>query len=275
MDNKLGCDVSLWQDNNSTPQMMNFNKAKAEGLEFAFIKVSQSVWADQDYTMNWNNAKLAGIPRGGYHYLDWTKPAIEQARFFCGMLKNDIGELEPVLDFECRKNTPDNAEHEAKIFVLETERLLGRRPIIYTSPYFWDTYGSSDPFWTRYKLWIANYGVTSPRVPSPWDTWYLWQFTDRGDGIKYGAESLSLDLNWFNCDKYDWPFDDVIVVPPPSDTYKVKTTAYLLNIRTNPYVSNETKIGSVPYGTVFEAYEQQGDWLKVFAYLHKDYVKRI
>jgi hypothetical protein len=36
----------------------------------------------------------------------------------------------------------------------------------------------------------------------PWKsmgkTWTFWQWTSNGDGLAYGAESKSIDLNWFN-----------------------------------------------------------------------------
>ena len=34
-----GCDVSVWQDNNSTPQQVDFQKMYAGGKRFVMIKV--------------------------------------------------------------------------------------------------------------------------------------------------------------------------------------------------------------------------------------------
>ncbi len=63
-DKALGIDVSLWQDNNSTPQMVDFAKAKSAGASFVFIKASQGLYLDPDFVMNWQNAGTAGILRG-------------------------------------------------------------------------------------------------------------------------------------------------------------------------------------------------------------------
>lgn len=54
--------------------------------------------------------------------------------------------------------------------------------------------GDSTAF-THYPLWIAHYGVSSPRVPGGWPTWTFWQGTSTGSvtGI-----SGSVDMDAFN-----------------------------------------------------------------------------
>ena len=91
-----GIDISHWQNDKSTPQKMNFAKAKAAGTKFVFIKVSERGGMDEDYFYNWKTAKEAGIPRGGYHFLRWDISGLLQARIFCDLLKDDPGELSPV-----------------------------------------------------------------------------------------------------------------------------------------------------------------------------------
>jgi lysozyme len=214
-----GIDVSTWQDATSTPQHMDFSKSVAMGAKFVFIKASHSTALDEDFLINWKNAKDAGIIRGAYHYLDWSKPAIEQARFFAGLLKQDPGELPPVLDFENRTNVPSPVSTilACKTFLVEAERLIQRKLIIYTSPYFWREFGATDVLFEQYPLWIAHYTTAAdPIVPLPWKSWTFWQWTDRGDGLAYGAESKSLDMNWFNGSYEDLlKFADITTPPPP------------------------------------------------------------
>ena len=100
MTTTLGIDCSHWQNDKSTPQKMDFQTAKESGAKFAFIKVSERGGIDQDFEYNWQAAKEAGIPRGGYHFLRWDLPATTQARVFCACLAGDPGELPPVADFE-------------------------------------------------------------------------------------------------------------------------------------------------------------------------------
>jgi lysozyme len=195
-----GIDVSTWSDIASTPQHMDFSKSVAMGARFVFVKASQATWLDQDWSINWVNSKTAGLIRGAYHYLDWTKPAIEQARFFAGIIKQDPGELPPVLDFECRTGVPNKATAlgECKLFLAELERLTSVVPMIYTGYYFWKEFGSPDVSFKKYPLWIANYTTAvAPMVPLPWISYTFWQYSANGDGLAYGAESKSIDLNRF------------------------------------------------------------------------------
>ncbi len=205
-----GIDVSHWQDDKSTPQKMNFVKAMAMGAKFVFIKVSERGGMDEDFFLNWKNAKAAGIPRGGYHFLRWDISGLLQARIFCDLLKDDPGELPPVADFEAPVKDgkyPSNALLAQ--FLESVETILGKKPMIYTSPGFWSSYGKNkntgkyDPSWSYYPLWIAHYtSAAQPTLPEPWKTdqktWSFWQYSNTGDGLKYGAESKSLDMNWFN-----------------------------------------------------------------------------
>ena len=197
-DRTLGIDVSKWQDDNSTPQRMDFKKAYDAGARFVFIKASQACWMDEDMLYNWKSAQDAGLLRGAYHFLDWKAGAVEQANFFCGVLEKDPGELPPVVDYEFRTGVPYNAASQLELVCETVEERLGKFPLIYTSPYYWKEYGSADEWWNLHDLWIANYNVEKPFVPPPWDAWTFWQWTDKGDGKLFGAESYGLDMNWFN-----------------------------------------------------------------------------
>jgi lysozyme len=213
-----GLDVSHWQNDKSTPQRMNFEKAKAAGAKFVFIKVSERGGMDEDFFYNWKTAKAAGIPRGGYHFLRWDISGLLQARIFCDLLKDDPGELPPVCDFEAPPKDgkyPSNAMLAQFLEAVET--ILGKKPMIYTSPGFWNSYGKNkttgrfDASWSYYPLWIAHYTTASaPQIPEPWKTdnktWSFWQHSAVGDGLKFGAESKGIDLNWFNGDEEDLIF---------------------------------------------------------------------
>ncbi|MCD6577684.1 MAG: glycoside hydrolase family 25 protein [Anaerolineaceae bacterium] len=231
-----GIDISHWQDDKSTPQKMNFKKAVENGAKFVFIKVSERGGIDRDFEYNWKNAKEAGLLRGGYHFLRWNLDGVVQARLFSELLKDDPGELPPVADFEAPHRGslyPSNALLEK--FLLEVENKLERRPMIYTSPGFWGTYGRNrvtkrfDQKWIYYPLWVAHYmkhyqeGISKPRDLQPWvglkRKWTFWQYTANGDGLAYGAESKSIDLDLFNGsleELYDFAYQPV--APPTSPT---------------------------------------------------------
>jgi lysozyme len=33
---------------------------------------------------------------------------------------------------------------------------------------------------SRYPLWVANYGVSCPKMPDGWDQWRFWQSSESG-----------------------------------------------------------------------------------------------
>src|SRR3990172_126632 len=66
-----------------------------------------------------------------------------------------------------------------------------------------ETLGSCRYLLTSRNDMAENMGTNDPLVPRPWSTtdhggWTFWQFTDHGDGYKYGVESKEIDLNYFN-----------------------------------------------------------------------------
>lgn len=201
----LGTDVSFYQDDNNTIKRPDFVKMKSEGIVFVYIRAGQNTWPDDDFEYNWSEAKKAGLLRGTYWYLDWRSDHLVQAQKFFDLVKatGDFGELPPVVDYEQRLYLPTNGagtmRQRLKEFLEKTKTLFGKTPAIYTGPNYWQTYGSADTYWKQYPLWIAHYGVlTQPIVPLPWLEWKFWQYTDKGDGIKYGVESLQIDMDYFN-----------------------------------------------------------------------------
>jgi lysozyme len=200
----LGIDISKWDGN------WDAAKAKQGGATFVFIKASQATFTDPQFLANWQKAKEAGLLRGAYHYLDYTKSGIEQANYFADLLKNDPGELPPVIDYELRRT--DNNPSAALGFLRDClDQLIRRselfadatvkRPMIYTNPGFWTEYGdqTKGDYWIQFPLWIAHWTTSSaPIVPLPWTMWQFWQFTDKGPGEAFGSESLTMDMNRFN-----------------------------------------------------------------------------
>jgi lysozyme len=200
----LGIDISKWDGN------WDAAKAKQAGATFAFIKASQATFTDPLFLTNWQKAKDAGLIRGAYHYLDYTKSGIDQANYFADLLKNDPGELPPVIDYELRRT--DNNPSAALGFlrdcldqIMKRSELFqnanSKRPMIYTGPGFWAEYGdlTKSDYWIQFPLWNAHWTTSAtPIVPPPWSMWQFWQFTSKGPGEAYGSECLTMDMNRFN-----------------------------------------------------------------------------
>lgn len=198
MTNVQGVDISVWDDDNSTATMFDPMKARVQGAQFVFVKASEGLFTDPDYIANWGRCR-GKLYRGAYHYFRWNADPVAQARFFAGILQADPGELPAVVDYESRVGVPDRVSAISRLeqFVGEFESMTGRQLMIYTGVSFWREFGSTAAHWAARPLWIANYGVIVPTVPAPWSTWTFWQYTANGDGLAYGSEAKSIDLNWY------------------------------------------------------------------------------
>lgn len=278
--NVHGADYSVWQDNNSTPQMVDFEKAKAAGLSFAGIKVSQANWADPDYAINWANARKY-VYRMPYHFLVWDVDPRKQAETFWSLLERDTYALLPLMcDFEWWGTIPSNAMDILYNFLERLKTLSAPLPLgIYTAKTFWDPNGSTAYYWRQYHLWLCDIYGEVP-VPEPWDRWKFWQYTFKLDGPKYGAESSGLDGDWYNGDllemrfEYNLPELDVEIpapLPEPSAPSPSPGTGWTFEalvegqiIRSGPSTSH-AKVGTLHIGERNEATNLGGNncWIEI------------
>jgi lysozyme len=283
-DRALGIDVSVWQDLNSTPQMVDFNKAKTAGASFAFMKASQGLYIDPDFVMNWQNAGNASILRGTYHFLDFahkpanktaTQWAIDQAVFYWGVVKNLNMNFLPVCDFEDTGGLPAATVRQAlKNFLESFFSLSGKRCIIYTRMSIWTVYGSTETYWQQYQLWVAQYYYqtlpANPTVAQPFNKWYFWQFTDKGDGKKFGCESNYVDLNYFNGTVADLYAYANVPIPTPADPSKAARLEELDKMQ--KYVDNRrAEVGPLtdPADTVKAARINELDRMQLYITVRK------
>lgn len=246
MANLIGPDVSFYQDAESTPQGINFEKMK-QSAGYVIVRSGQNVWVDSDFKTNWNNAKEAGLPRGSYWFYDSRAEPKSQADLWFSTFDGDLGELPLFADFEESYGGLYTGWKHWKTFLERIQARVGNHEIgIYTAYYYWlnnapnaTTEAADLQYFKQYPLWIANYGVNSPLVPKPWGTneWVFWQFTDSGDGALYGVESSRIDLNYFNGDlaafRQRFKLGTTPPPPPPGPVW-YKVTASALNVRSGP-----------------------------------------
>jgi GH25 family lysozyme M1 (1,4-beta-N-acetylmuramidase) len=191
-----GIDISHWQGH------VDWGKVRSDNVTFAFMKATEGTYyADPTLHSNWDGAEKVGIYRAAYHFARPSRvkgSAEAQARYFvsqAGRFANK-GDLPPVLDLEVTGGLAPRALRPwVATWLATVQRLTGRTPILYFSPYFWiDHMGNSTAF-TRYPLWIAHYTTKAPLVPGGWKAWTFWQRTSSGhvDGI-----SGLVDMNRFN-----------------------------------------------------------------------------
>jgi lysozyme len=196
-----GTDVAKYQRDVDWPTV------RASGIAFAFIKATEGGDRVDDYFQrNWNATRLAGIPRGAYHFYYFCRPASEQAQWFIHNVPRDASALPPVLDMEWNpqsptcKLRPDPAvvRSEMRTFLQIVERHYGKKPIIYTSVDFFDDNGLSG--FHGYPYWLRSVaGHPSDRYGS--HPWTFWQYT--GTGVIPGMTG-DADINVFAGSEATW-----------------------------------------------------------------------
>jgi GH25 family lysozyme M1 (1,4-beta-N-acetylmuramidase) len=214
-----GIDVSDWQ----YTVWDEVTRARPN-IRFAIARVSSgTVRIDTRFGRDWAAMKRLGLVRGAYQYLTPRFSAEVQADLFVRRLNEEGGlladDLPPVLDMEETNGMPDaTVKCRVDIWLTRVERALKRLPMVYTS-YLWSSYFNETH--RRYPLWVTNFvgtpSITCPRMPTPWNTWRLWQHsatgkvpgvytnTREGDGgsirLVDGGDAghiFSTDLNFFD-----------------------------------------------------------------------------
>lgn len=186
-----GIDVSHYQG------AIDWGKVKAAGIQFAFIKVTESTnVTDGTFRQNWQGAKAVGIPRGAYHFYRCAADPIAQADYFLQQLGSDIGELQPVLDAEDMSAKPNG--DDLRRFCEHIAQTIGARPIIYTGRWWWNDprYLVERQAWAgTYKLWLAAYvpqAAVNQYIPPDWRMLSYWQ---SGQGTVNGITgAVDLDM---------------------------------------------------------------------------------
>jgi lysozyme len=209
--NILGLDCSRYQ------KSIDWAKAKADGIQFAYVKISAGI---EHYEGNYYNLKARleeikkhGIKLGYYHFCSPgltiipSENAKEEVHNFV-MHLTDLPEsdLPLCLDIEnyvmsCRwiPKKDINFTTYMQAFIKE----LPKEVLIYTNRWIWT---DKDNF-KIYPLWLPSYDNCDPRVmsinnplPVGWDDWDIWQFTDKG---KIDGTQGYVDLNWMKKEYFD------------------------------------------------------------------------
>jgi lysozyme len=182
-----GIDVSHYQG------VIDWSQVAEAGTAFVFIKATEGTsYAAPQFQDNWSGAKAAGLLRGAYHFFQPGEDPQQQAEYFLSVVQTVPGDLPPVLDVEISGEASEIIEG-AQTWLAAVEKATGKAPILYTSPAFWDDLGVSPAGFDRYSLWVAEYGVTAPKIPEGWTAWTFWQFSESGEVA--GVEgSVDLDL---------------------------------------------------------------------------------
>jgi GH25 family lysozyme M1 (1,4-beta-N-acetylmuramidase) len=200
-----GIDVSVYQGT------INWASAKADGVRYAFVRVSDGTTVpDTKFAANWAGTKAEGILRGAYQFFRPSQDAIAQADMLLDAVGGEVaeGDLPPGIDVESDGGLePAQVTAKVKTWIERVKGATGRDPIIYTGFYFWrDQVGAPDI--TTSPLWHAQYTTAEcPNIAPPWADWAFWQYTSTG---AVAGISGNVDINRFN-----GTFDDLMQLAGP------------------------------------------------------------
>jgi len=208
----LGLDCSKYQKD------ITWSVAKAAGIAFAFIKITEGSSGHEDNLYNVKarvlDAQKNGVKVGYYHFArpgninlpeDDANEEVQNVLSHIGFLP--IVTLPLVLDIEAYSDQDiwDNkVDHMNRFITTFIQKLNEKniRVILYSYKSFLDT--NSTPMFGTNPLWIAAYlnnpEISLPLIPNGWTEWKIWQFTEKGQISGYTGD---IDLNIMKKDYFN------------------------------------------------------------------------
>lgn len=172
MEKKFGIDVSRWQGD------FNFAQAKAEGVEFAIIKLGggdDGLYTDSQYENSYKKCKLACLPVGAYFFGNARSvaDAEREAEFTLEALKGK--QFEYPIYYDVEAGMLDNDKTEL------TDIIIRYCEVLENAGYYVGIYASESPLnsrvfdedLARFTHWVAKYSDEIPHVKAACD---MWQF---------------------------------------------------------------------------------------------------
>lgn len=187
-----GLDISIKN------KKVNWDSIEPSQIPFAFIQATEG--ADRSnpyYEHNYSLSKQRGLLIGSYHWFNPQQNPDQQLANYLKISKFQENDLPPVVCLDQLKPIVAEFENRIKKFIEKIDKKTGKKPIIYTSETFWNSYLSNAHWACDYVLWIDKPGDIWPSQVFPWAGWTFWQY-------HYQARIPGVDgmagLNWFNGD---------------------------------------------------------------------------
>ncbi len=172
-----GVDVSVYQGN------IDWNKAKADGIEFAIMRAGYGKYVSQKdkyFDQNMKNAKAAGLPCGVYWFSYALTPedAIKEADACYEVIKNYKLEYPVSFDMETESQMKLPKETVAQIIEAFCGRMesYGYYTTLYTYASFLN-YKVEERIFDKYDIWVAHYNTSKPAFNRNYG---LWQYSCTG-----------------------------------------------------------------------------------------------
>lgn len=179
-----GIDVSSWQGT------VDWEGQYSDGKRFAYVKATEgTTYTSPTFGSQYNGSYNAGFIRGAYHFaLPDSSSGATQANHFVdngGGWSSDGKTLPGALDMEwnpygatCFGKSQSAMRSWISDFLETYENRTGRYPAIYTNATWWNECVGSASFGDKSPLWVARYSDSVGSLPSGWNVYTFWQYTD-------------------------------------------------------------------------------------------------
>ena len=211
-------DISEYQED-----YVDFEGAYANGYRGVILRASIGLRTDLKFSSNYERASKTPLAIGAYHAFTPWDSAIGQGQVFHDSINGRKLRLYRWWDVELPWSAITKQEHSNKLKLADDTlgNLSGAAGEgIYTSASKWfECVGEQGAWAKNKKLWVANYEVLFPYLPSDWDSYDIWQY-EIGRVPWYRDSAYNIDLDYFNGDDSDfgtyvgWP---PLPQPPPME----------------------------------------------------------
>lgn len=231
------------------------------------LKAGQGDWIDEKFEEFRTSAVQEKVIFGTYWFFDERYEPKEQARLWVKTIKNNPGALGAWLDLEKFEPGPYNSWTHWKECMQEFEALLPNVTLgVYTRRNYFDgKVGINNAYFVKHPLWVAHYTTDPiPLIPTGWDKWTIWQYSQTGDGSSHGVKSAAIDMDRYNEEDeaaFFQRFGSVNI--STGNKYKV-TADPTLFVREGPDKSFKD-IGKVKVNEIVEKLEENPEktWFKI------------
>lgn len=252
MEHPFGIDISKYQN----PDLIDYDKI-AEQVDFVIMRIGFGWLKDIYFERHYLAFTQRGKRIGGYHF-----PLNTRLQEQADMVKQALGgkRIEAGLWVDVEATYQSRSEINSYIPILENT--LDTESGIYTSYSKWLEVMQNETRWASRRLWVANYGVTVPKLPSPWKKWCVWQYSNVG---RLNGYSGNLDLDWANAECLDAiPAigEEAPPEPPVEKLFDARVYSWAtpyVNIRKEPSINSED-LGDLYPNTVVGVTSITGEW---------------
>jgi GH25 family lysozyme M1 (1,4-beta-N-acetylmuramidase) len=213
----FGIDISHW----NIPPVDIQRMKDLYSLDFVIIKGCDGSINSRYYEEHKAACKSAGVPFGMYVWLyrNANVSIDTQVNAWAARYKADPPPMGLYIDAEWTSygGQPSNpSANDLRMAHDKWKVKTGKTATTYTAKGYADQYLIGFD-WSREPLWVANYGVSTPNLPTGASTYKIWQFTSTLDGSQLDpGGNLELDGNYYNGTHEQFSNEYGGTTPPPS-----------------------------------------------------------